>query len=196
MSKRSSEWEDLNFFHWPKGQNEPVGPQIDLSQLLPLFGGTALPAQSNPLGSLAPLQLSNRLASEDERRQTQSWNITVLTLECLRSLSRELLNLREEVRQLQESRTFVVPLATLSPMPLEMVHQIPVTVQGSGEEFTATFTEANVSASGETEADAIAAFKESLLESFRILETMKPEELGPLPTRQWQVLQSVVRRID
>jgi hypothetical protein len=77
-----------------------------------------------------------------------------------------------------------------------MVEQIPVTIEGDGEDFTATFVEANVSASGETEADAIANFKDSLLSSFEILEGMSADDLGPLPSRQWAILHNVVRRTE
>ncbi|MBZ5664851.1 MAG: hypothetical protein LAO30_09635 [Acidobacteriia bacterium] len=77
-----------------------------------------------------------------------------------------------------------------------MIQQIPVTIEGDGEDFTATFVEANVSASGETEADAIANFKDSLLSSYEILEEMPSNELGPLPTRQWAILRDVVKRIE
>ena len=71
-----------------------------------------------------------------------------------------------------------------------------MTIEGDGEDFTATFVEANVSASGETEADAIANFKDSLLSSYELLESLPPNQLGPLPTRQWDILQDVVKRTD
>ncbi|MFZ0772615.1 MAG: hypothetical protein WCA49_06490 [Candidatus Sulfotelmatobacter sp.] len=77
-----------------------------------------------------------------------------------------------------------------------MTQQIPVTIEGDGEDFTASFVEANISASGETEADAIANFKESLLSSYEVLEGLTPNQLAPLPARQWGILQNVVRRTD
>jgi predicted RNase H-like HicB family nuclease len=77
-----------------------------------------------------------------------------------------------------------------------MINQIPVTIEGDGEDFTASFVEGNISASGETEADAIANFKESLLSTYEVLEGLTPQQRGPLPTRQWEILQNVVRRAD
>jgi hypothetical protein len=127
--------------------------------------------------------------------QQRQWNLTVLSLEDnIRNLTKEMNDLREEIRQLCRTRTFVVPLTTLSPGPLQITKQIPVTIEGDGEEFTATFTEANISASGDTEADAIANFKDALVSSYQLLEEKPSEQLGPLPTRQWSVLQDVVKR--
>jgi predicted RNase H-like HicB family nuclease len=71
---------------------------------------------------------------------------------------------------------------------------IPATIEGDGEDFTATFTEANVSASGETEADALANLKESLVTTYEFLESLPANELGPLPARQWEVLRNVITR--
>jgi hypothetical protein len=129
--------------------------------------------------------------------QQNQWSFTVLSLENnIRILTAEMEGLKEEIRHLCRTRTFVVPLTTLEPGPFQITQQIPVTIQGDGEDFTATFTEANVSASGETEADAIANFKESLVSRFEILQSKSAKELGPLPARQWRILQSVVKRVE
>jgi hypothetical protein len=123
------------------------------------------------------------------------WQLTVVSLEDnVRSLTKEMDELREDVRQLCRMRTFVVPLTTLPHGHLQITQHIPITIEGNGEEFTASFTEANISASGETEADAIANFKESLIESYELLENKNPAELGPVPTRQWGILTNVIKR--
>jgi hypothetical protein len=137
-----------------------------------------------------------RFVVESQQRQ-QRWNSTVLAMrESVRSLTNEVATLKCEIQRLHRLRTYVVPLATLTPEPFRMIQQIPVTIEGDGDDFTATFVEANVSASGETEADAIANFKDSLLSSYEILEGMPSSELGPLPTRQWTILRDVVKRIE
>jgi hypothetical protein len=138
------------------------------------------------------LQVTQLALAEQQRK----WSLTVLSLEDnIRHLTTEMEELREEIRQLCRMRTFVIPLTTLAPEPFQITRQIPVTIQGDGEDFTATFTEANISASGETEADAIANFKDSLVSSFELLEKKNSDELGPLPTRQWRVLSSTVSRV-
>lgn len=137
-----------------------------------------------------------RFVTESQQRQ-QRWNATVIAMrESVRTLTNEVTTLKCEIQRLHKLRTYVVPLATLTPEPFRMIQQIPVTIEGDGEDFTATFVEANVSASGETEADAIANFKDSLLSSYEILKEMPSNELGPLPTRQWAILRDVVKRIE
>jgi hypothetical protein len=127
----------------------------------------------------------------------QQWSLTIFSLEDnIRNLTKEMDELKDEIRQLCKTRTFVVPLTTLSTGSLQITQQIPVTIEGDGEEFTATFTEANISASGDTEADAIANFKDSLVSSFEALEGLRIEELGPLPARQWRILTTVVKRVE
>ena len=139
------------------------------------------------------LELTQFAITEHQRQ----WSLTILSLENnIRDLTREMDELKDEIRQLCKTRTFVVPLSTLSPAPYQITQQIPVTIEGDGEEFTATFTEANVSASGETEADAIANFKDSLLSCYQLLEKKTPEQLGPLPTRQWTVIKGMLKRTE
>lgn len=126
---------------------------------------------------------------------SQQWNLTVLSLtDNIRSLEKEMEELRAEVRHLCKLRTFVVPLATLAPEPMQMRFNIPATIEGDGEDFTATFTEANVSASGETPADALANLKSSLISTYEFLESLSETERGPLPARQWEILRNVLTR--
>jgi hypothetical protein len=139
---------------------------------------------------------ATRMFIEIQRRERR-WNMAFGTMkDNIQALTSEVSGLKCEIQRLQQSRVYVVPLTTLAPGPLHMIQQIPVTVEGGGEDFTATFVEANVSASGETEADAIANFKDSLLSSYEVLEGLQPNQLGPLPARQWGVLQNVIKRTD
>jgi predicted RNase H-like HicB family nuclease len=142
------------------------------------------------------VRTTNRILADAQRSQ-QRWHLTVFGLrDNIRSLTNEVATLKKEIQHLHHLRTFVVPLTTLAPQPFQMRLPIPVTIEGDGEDFTASFMEANVSASGETEADAIANLKDSLLSSYEVLENLPDSELGPLPMRQWEVLKSVVERID
>jgi hypothetical protein len=138
---------------------------------------------------------ARRIFSETQRRERR-WNVALVAMkDKVDTLTHEVVGLKGEIQRLQQCRVYVVPLTTLTPS-FRMVQQIPVTIEGDGEDFTATFVEANVSASGETEADAIANFKDSLLSSYEVLENLPPTQLGPLPARQWEILQNVVKRTD
>jgi hypothetical protein len=138
---------------------------------------------------------TTRMFAEVQRRQ-RNWDVALVSMrDNILELTREISELKSEVQRLQQSRAYVVPLTTLTPS-FRMLQQIPVTIEGDGEDFTATFIEANVSASGETEADAIANFKNSLLSSYELLESLPASQLGPLPARQWGILRDVVKRTD
>jgi hypothetical protein len=194
----------------PPGSVQPLGqalifqPMIGQQTGMLYVGGSrgifrgelwSPPAETDPF--MAGMMLTvHRIVLESQLRQ-QRWTSNVMVMrESIRTLTNEVTMLKCEIQRLHQLRTYVVPLATLKPEPFQMIQQIPVTVEGDGEDFTATFVEANVSASGETEADAIANFKDSLLSSYEILEAIPPGQLGPLPSRQWEVLHDVIKRTD
>ena len=132
---------------------------------------------------------------EQARRDQSDWAKNIICLsENVTSMQEKLNGLAEAVDRLSSLRTFVVPLTTLASEPLQMKLNIPATIEGDGEDFTATFNEANVSASGETEADAIANLKESLVSTYEFLESIPENEMGLLPARQWEVLRNVLTR--
>jgi hypothetical protein len=129
--------------------------------------------------------------------QQQQWSLTVLSLENnIRKLTTEMEELKEEIRQLCRTRTFVVPLTTLAPAPFQIMQQIPVTIEGDGEEFTATFSEASVSGSGDTEAEAIDNFKDALLSNYDLYENMPASKLGKSIAQQWCIIKNVIRRTE
>ncbi len=137
-----------------------------------------------------------RTFAEVQKRERR-WNAALAGMrDSMQTLTNEISSLKSEIQRLERSRAYVVPLTTLTADNFRMTQQIPVTIEGDGEDFTASFVEANISASGETEADAIANFKESLLSSYEVLEGLTPNQLAPLPARQWGILQNVVRRTD
>jgi hypothetical protein len=192
----------------PPGSPQPLGQALVFQPILGkqavYFGGGrgifrgevwTPPTGSDPFMSGVMLAV-HRVIVDAQQRQ-QRWSSTVMVMrESIRTLTNEVTMLKGEIQRLHKLRTYVVPLTTLTPSPFQMIQQIPVTIEGDGEDFTATFVEANVSASGETEADAIANFKDSLLSSYEILEGMPSNELGSLPARQWAILQDVVKRTE
>lgn len=144
---------------------------------------------------LAPLLYSTNKIRVEAYEWHQQWNRTAFALfQCVGAIASKMDTLLLELTELRKAKTYVVPLTTLANEPLQMRLSIPATIEGSGEEFTATFSEANVSASGETEADAIANLKDSLVSTFEFLESLPEKELGPLPARQWNVLKNVLTR--
>lgn len=102
-----------------------------------------------------------------------------------------------ELRDLAGTRPApcVVPLTTLGPdAPFELVRDVSVVVQPVGEGFTATFFDANLSMSGDTQEEAVENLKALLVDLLEDLEAESPERLGPEPKRQLQVFRAVTRR--
>jgi hypothetical protein len=66
---------------------------------------------------------------------------------------------------------------------------ISITIhQDYDDEYTATFSEAELSRSAETAKEAIEWLKSSIVTLYDLLKKRSPEQLGPLPLRQLRVL--------
>jgi hypothetical protein len=176
---------------------------VDPYQSMQITYGVGDVVAGNPnrdlLGTL--VYSTNKMRVEAQQRQ-QQWGVATYALfRCVETMASTVETitsrmdmLMAEIEEIRNAKTFVVPLTTLAHEPLQMKLNIPATVEGNGEEFTATFSEANVSASGETEADAIANLKGSLVATYEFLESLPENERGPLPARQWEVLRNVLTR--
>ena len=177
----------------------PCSPDPSLGQtgqagVMTYGAGEVFPGNPNRDLLFPLLYTTNRMRVEVQQGQYQL-NMTAFALfKCVSTIAAQISVMMTEIEELRKTKTFVVPLTTLAREPLQMKSSIPATVEGDGEEFTATFYEANVSASGETQADAIANLKESLVSRYEFLESLPENELGPLPARQWEVLRNVLAR--
>ena len=89
----------------------------------------------------------------------------------------------------------VVPVTTFAPEPFEIIRPFSVVIQPNGDDFLATFFDANINASGETQEEAFAALKDVLLTTFQLLQRLPETKLGPGPRRQRAVLAAVVRKV-
>jgi predicted RNase H-like HicB family nuclease len=118
------------------------------------------------------------------RTQTELKLITLNTrLKCLESAL-------EEVRS---RAAVVIPIQSLAPEPFELLKPIQSLLQQSGEDYIATFLDANINASGETQEEALTNLKDIIVGSFEALESM-PDRLGSGPKRQLAVLRQFLKR--
>lgn len=102
--------------------------------------------------------------------------------------------LEEAVRVLSSrTETVTVSISTFAPEPYEVLRPIPVLIRPDGEEFIASFVEANVNASGETQQEAFENVKTLILDVFDSLRSHSPEKLGPDPARRLAVLRDFLR---
>ena len=91
------------------------------------------------------------------------------------------------------ARSKIVRLQTFAPEPYDMIKEMNVTLEQDGEDFRASFVDANVNFSGCSEKEAVEGLKELLLSRFDFLSKTLPEKLGPGPTKQIAVLREFIR---
>lgn len=110
------------------------------------------------------------------------------------SIERDLLTLKEQLAQLQNNCPTVVIIDTLAPEPFDVVRPFHVTVEPYEDEYRASFVDANLSAFGETRAEAVWALKDIIAATFEVLSDLGEKKLGPGPARQFRVLREFIRK--
>lgn len=103
-------------------------------------------------------------------------------------------------KEMKARRTYgvvpvTVPVASFVPEPFEVLQPIPVVIQPADDGFTATFFDANIGTSGDTQEEALANLKSLLVDIFTDLRGESPEKLGPEPSRQLSVLKAFIKKI-
>ena len=86
-----------------------------------------------------------------------------------------------------------IQISTFAPEPYEVLRPIPVLIRPDGDELVASFVEANINASGETQQEAFESLKSLLLDIFDSLRALPAERLGPEPARRLAVLRDFIR---
>jgi hypothetical protein len=90
-------------------------------------------------------------------------------------------------------RTYAISIATFAPEPYELLKPISVVMESQGDGFVASFVEANINTSGETEHEAINTIKDMILMAYERLSAKDDHQLGPGPLKQMQILTSLIR---
>jgi hypothetical protein len=102
--------------------------------------------------------------------------------------------LEQAVRALSERIDPVtLQISTFAPEPYAVLRPIPVLIRPEGEEFVASFIEANVNASGETQQEAFENLKALVLDIFDSLKSHPADKLGPESARRLAVLRDFIR---
>jgi hypothetical protein len=93
-------------------------------------------------------------------------------------------------------RSFLIPIETLEPEPYEITRPLTaVVIEGEGE-FEASIFDLGIFSSGETEEEAIANLKETLVDTVDRLNGLPDTRLGKGPLRQKSLLNKCVRRVE
>jgi hypothetical protein len=89
-------------------------------------------------------------------------------------------------------RSVIVPIQDLEPSPVEVIQPILAVVQEDDGAFVASFVDANMNASGESQLTAVEMLKDVIASSFRLFLS-KEAVLGEEPKRQLAVLRHFLR---
>ncbi len=123
---------------------------------------------------------------------------TTFTWEKFSELESEVDRLREQVEALSEdaSRSEIIPIGTFAPEPYKLVRPIQVVVTQCGDAYIATFLDANVRVSGDTQQEAYDQLKCAILDTFDLLTNESDSTLGPDPLRHKRVLCDLIVKIE
>ena len=91
--------------------------------------------------------------------------------------------------------THLASIANFGPEPYELKEPIPVVIKREGNEYTASFVEANINSSGESELEAIELLKDLILSRHDRLRQTDDSKLGHHPLRQKQILVDLIRAL-
>jgi hypothetical protein len=86
-----------------------------------------------------------------------------------------------------------ISITTLAPDPFDLISDIKVVVEGSDGEFIATFFDANIGMSGDTEEEAVSNLKAIIVDTFELYEENEAV-LGPGPQKQLAVLRKFIQK--
>lgn len=105
-----------------------------------------------------------------------------------RALEMRLSGLETAFAQSQLGHPCGVMIGTLQPHPIKLKRDIPVLVRFNGDNYVATFVDANLGSSGETLAESVDNLKEIIAITFGQYRSLPAKRLGPGPSRQLAVL--------
>ncbi len=112
----------------------------------------------------------------------------------IEGIEREVILIKERIATLEKSSPACVPIETFAPEPYEVLKPFHVVIQTHDDEYVSSFFDANLSASGSTEAEAILNIKDVILGVFDCLLKHAEADLGPEPLRQLRVLKTFLKK--
>jgi hypothetical protein len=89
-------------------------------------------------------------------------------------------------------QTETVSITTLATTGLKLRRDIPIVIERVDDGFVATFFDANLSMSGDTQEEAFRNVRELIVDIFNDLDSEPADRLGPGPRMQIQVLRSFI----
>lgn len=112
----------------------------------------------------------------------------------IETLQREITLLKERCSVLERLSPILVPIESLAPEPYEVVKPLHAVVRYQNEQYIASFFDANLSASGDTQVEAVLNLKDIIVGTFEVVTMLEESELGPGPFQQRKVLEEFIRK--
>jgi predicted RNase H-like HicB family nuclease len=110
-------------------------------------------------------------------------------------LEKVVVQLKNRISRLESKTSVLVPIQMFDSMEFSVQHPFLAVVQPDEDGFNATFFDANIGTSGDTQDEAVANLKDLILITFEQFESLEHEnKLGPEPARQLSVLRKVIKR--
>jgi len=106
----------------------------------------------------------------------------------LEALQKDIADLKGRCELLERLSPILVPIETFAPEPYEVIKPFHVVVRFQDSEYIASFFDANLSASGDTQMEAIVNLKDIITATFDILTNENEKKLGSGPLQQKKVL--------
>lgn len=88
---------------------------------------------------------------------------------------------------------FTVPINTLEPESFDLVGEIKAVVHYTGDDYVASFVDANVNSTGATIPLAVDNLKDRMLSLYQALGAIPAAKLGKWPTKQLAILQALIK---
>ncbi len=110
----------------------------------------------------------------------------------IEALEGEVRMLKERCLSLEVHSPLLIPVESLAPEPYAVIKPIPAVVRKEDDEYIASFFDANLAASGDTQAEAIFNLKDIIVAALELFADTDEGHLGPGPLRQKRVLEEFV----
>lgn len=109
-------------------------------------------------------------------------------------LESEISALKKQVVDLQTSRATMLIINTIIDDEVECTRPFAVSLTSSDSECTVTFSDANLSSSGISEAEAVERLKELIVDTFLLLDSLDESVFGPGPLLEYKSLSMILKK--
>lgn len=111
----------------------------------------------------------------------------------IQTLESEFRTIKQRLKNLEENKFIIVAVDTLTPDPYIVEKPFHVVIKNEGDSYIASFYDANINASGDTEEEALANLKDILVCLYNKLNSIREDKLGNAMLKQRKILNEFIR---